>query len=87
MIKSPQMKVMFCNGSADLATPYLAADYTIRQMRLSDALRSNITHRIYIGGHMLYHYHPSLEQLGVDVREFILGAAPVSGASTRPDKK
>ena len=71
MIKSPRMKVMFCNGSADLATPYLAADYTIRQMRLSDALRANITHRIYIGGHMLYHYHPSLEKLGVDVREFI----------------
>jgi carboxypeptidase C (cathepsin A) len=88
MIKSPKMKVMFCNGSADLATPYLAADYSIRQMRLNDTLRANITHRIYVGGHMIYHYHPSLEKLGVDVREFIHaaaagGAIPVK-AATRP---
>ncbi len=87
MIKSPHMKVMFCNGSADLATPYLAADYTIRQLRLNDALRANISHRTYIGGHMIYHYHPSLEKLGEDIRTFIHDAAaagPLRAPGTRP---
>ncbi|HZL34334.1 MAG TPA: hypothetical protein VFC78_03425 [Tepidisphaeraceae bacterium] len=75
MRKSPHMKVLFANGSADLATPYLAAKYTIRHMQLSDALRSNITQNLYVGGHMIYHYHPSLEKLGQDVRAFIHDAA------------
>jgi len=78
MMKNPQMKVMFCNGSADLATPYLAAKFTIRQMKLSDALRANITHHVYTGGHMLYHYQPSLELLGADVRTFIHDAVPAA---------
>ena len=80
---------------ADLATPYLGAAYSIRQMKLNDALRGNITHRIYIGGHMIYHYHPSLEKLGVDVREFIQDAArsaaqahaPATKPSTAPARK
>ncbi len=80
-MKSPRMKVMFCNGSADLATPYLAAKYTIRNLTLSNALRANITHRLYDGGHMLYHYHPSLEKLGADIRAFIQDAAP---STTQP---
>lgn len=87
MIKSPHMKVMFCNGTADLATPYLAADYTIRQMRLNDALRANISHHIYVGGHMIYHYHPSLVKLGQDIREFIHDAAAAGAAhpaTTKP---
>jgi carboxypeptidase C (cathepsin A) len=82
MAKNPNMKVMFCNGSADLATPYLAADFTIRHMDLSDALRANITHKIYQGGHMLYHYQPSRQKLGEDVRAFIRDAAPIAPAPT-----
>ena len=76
MMKNPHMKVMFCNGNADLATPYLAATYTIRHMAISDALRANITQHVYIGGHMIYHYHPSLIKLGADIRAFIHDAAP-----------
>ncbi|HWE03217.1 MAG TPA: hypothetical protein VG326_12480 [Tepidisphaeraceae bacterium] len=76
MMKNPGMKVMFCNGSADLATPYLAATYTINHLALSAALRANITHNIYVGGHMIYHYHPSLIKLGDDVRSFIRDAVP-----------
>ncbi|MDB5355895.1 MAG: Peptidase serine carboxypeptidase [Phycisphaerales bacterium] len=76
MMKSPQMKVLFANGTADLATPYLAARYTIRHMNLSDALRANIRQNLYEGGHMIYHFHPSLEKLNTDVRAFIQGAVP-----------
>ena len=40
MIKSPNMKVMFCNGNADLATPYLAATYTIDKCASAKAWRT-----------------------------------------------
>ncbi|HET6252292.1 MAG TPA: hypothetical protein VFE47_31690 [Tepidisphaeraceae bacterium] len=81
MRKNPHMKVMFCNGNADLATPYLAATYTIRHMALSDELRANISHKIYVGGHMIYHNHPSLIKLGADIRAFIRDAVPPAPAT------
>jgi carboxypeptidase C (cathepsin A) len=86
MMKSPRMRVMFCNGLSDLATPYLAADYTIQHMTMSDALRANISHNLYEGGHMLYHYHPSLEKLGKDIGSFIQqnAASAEPGPQTRP---
>jgi carboxypeptidase C (cathepsin A) len=85
MMKSPQMKVLFANGTADLATPYLAARYTIRHMNLSETLRANARQNLYEGGHMIYHYHPSLEKLGTDVRAFIQGAVPIQPpATTQP---
>ena len=38
MLSNTHMKVMFANGYFDLATPYLAADYTIDHMNLSPQL-------------------------------------------------
>lgn len=76
MMKSPHMKVMFCNGLSDLATPYLTADYTIWHMNLSPDLRANISHNYYEGGHMLYHYQPSRQKLGQDIAAFIRSAMP-----------
>jgi len=64
------MKIMIASGYYDLATPFAGADYTINQMPLSDALRKNITHAYYEGGHMMYLNEPSLAKLKRDLAEF-----------------
>ena len=70
MTKVPGMKVMLASGYYDLATPYLAADYTLNQMPLSRELRANISHSYYEGGHMMYLNQPSLEKLKTDLAKF-----------------
>jgi carboxypeptidase C (cathepsin A) len=71
MINNPSLRVMFVSGYFDLATPFSAANYSINHMNLSPELRKHITHNFYEGGHMVYHYHPSLKKLGEDVRAFV----------------
>jgi carboxypeptidase C (cathepsin A) len=71
---NPSMKVMFCGGFHDLATPYLATRHTIDHMTLSAELRTNITEMHYEGGHMMYHRLESLKKLNGDIAEFIEGA-------------
>jgi carboxypeptidase C (cathepsin A) len=70
MAKVPTMKVMLASGYYDFATPFTAADYTINQMPLSNAMRNNITHEYYEGGHMMYLNEPSLAKLKRDLTEF-----------------
>jgi carboxypeptidase C (cathepsin A) len=81
MLSNPHMKVMFCNGYFDLATPFLAADYTINHMNLSPPLRANITHEFFNSGHMVYQPKEGVEKLSKDVQHFIAGAMP--NATTR----
>ncbi|QOV89097.1 S10 family peptidase [Humisphaera borealis] len=77
---SPHTKLMVASGHYDLATPYLGAAYTLRQMKLSESLRKNITETFYPGGHMLYHEASGLKQLQADVTKFI-EAATGTGAT------
>ena len=70
MAKVPAMRVMLASGWYDFATPFTAADYTINQMPLSDALRKNITHEYYEGGHMMYLNEPALAKLKRDLEKF-----------------
>jgi carboxypeptidase C (cathepsin A) len=76
MNQNSRMKVMFCSGDTDLATPYYSTDYTLNHMLLPAPLRKNITRKIYEGGHMLYHVQASLEQLKADVTSFMNSAVP-----------
>jgi carboxypeptidase C (cathepsin A) len=71
MLGNPHLRVMFVSGYFDLATPFSAANYTINHMELSPELRAQITHKFYEGGHMVYHYRPTLTQLSNDVRAFM----------------
>lgn len=71
---TPGMKVMFCGGYHDLATPYLATRYTIDHMTLSPELRANISEMFYEGGHMMYHRLDSLKKLNADIAQFIESA-------------
>ncbi|HEX4124902.1 MAG TPA: hypothetical protein VHY37_09280 [Tepidisphaeraceae bacterium] len=85
MLSNTHMKVMFANGYFDLATPYLAADYTIDHMNLSPQLRHNITHEFFYSGHMVYQPKAGVEKLSKDVQHFIESALPGKAIpSTQP---
>jgi len=76
MAKVPAMKVAICSGWHDLATPFAAADYTIRQLPLSRQQRQNIAHFYYDGGHMMYLNRPSAAKLHENLASFYRTALP-----------
>ena len=76
MIHNPYLKVFVACGIYDMATPYLAAKYTVDHMQMPEKLRSNLTMGQYPSGHMLYLDQPSLAQLKKDLSKFIRSAYP-----------
>ena len=71
---NPYLKVFVASGYYDLATPYLATDYTFNHLSLDSSLRANITMHYYEAGHMMYTHLPSLIQLKQDLDTFINNA-------------
>ena len=71
MRKNTRLRVLFASGQFDLATPFLATNYTVNHLELSPALRENVTQTYYPGGHMLYHHHASAQKLHDDVKAFV----------------
>ncbi len=74
MHQNPALKVHVANGYYDLATPYLATEYTFNHLGLDESLRGNITMSYYEAGHMMYIHQPSLEKLKDELARFILEA-------------
>ncbi len=70
MSRNTNLKVWIANGYFDLATPYFATDYTVRQMGLDAAVRGNITQTFYEGGHMMYMVPTELAKLKTDAAKF-----------------
>jgi len=70
----PGLKVLVCNGYYDLATPFLATEYTFNHIPLPMAQQGNITMTYYEAGHMMYLHKPSLKDLSDDLHQFILSA-------------
>lgn len=70
MLVNPNLKVFVASGLFDLATPYFGTQYQINHLGLPPALRANIAHQQYLGGHMMYHVHSELEKLTKDVGNF-----------------
>lgn len=64
------LRVFLGSGIYDLATPYLAAEWTFDQMRLDPELSGNVVKKRYEAGHMMYVHEPSLRQLKEDLRTF-----------------
>jgi carboxypeptidase C (cathepsin A) len=63
-------------GYYDLATPYLAANYTMNHLDLTSQFRDNISFARYQSGHMVYlnsTEHPKLKQ---DFANFIDASMP-----------
>jgi len=74
MLKNPHLKVLFASGHDDLATPFLATDYTVSHLDNNGKLQANITQTYYEAGHMLYHPKASLDKLKQDVTTFMQSA-------------
>lgn len=68
---NPDLRVLVTGGYYDVATPYYAARYEMRQLPVTAAQRKNIEFRFYESGHMIYAHEPSAYKLHDDVADFI----------------
>ena len=66
----PSMRVFVASGYYDLATPYLATDYTIDHMFLDESVRDNVETHYYEAGHMMYVRESQLSALRDDLVGF-----------------
>ena len=71
MKQNPNLKVQLNGGYFDLATPYFAAVYELRQLPIQSALEANIEMHFYTSGHMVYAHEPDLKALHANVASFI----------------
>ncbi len=69
MRQNKDLKVMVANGYYDLATPFFATEITFSQPGFD---RNRVFMHYYDAGHMMYIYHPAIEKLTKDMRQFIL---------------
>ena len=79
------MKLFVAEGYYDLATPPATVDYSVNHMRLPTELQPNVTVQLYEGGHMMYVYEPSMEQLRKDLVEFYESALAAKPADEGED--
>lgn len=79
MLANPHLRVLVCSGYEDLATPFLATEYTFDHLDPMDRLQSNVTQTFYHSGHMVYHDPTALKQLKSNVSAFITSAAKQGG--------
>lgn len=54
MAITPGMRAMVVHGVHDLATPYFATVYALRQLHVAPDAKARLTVRVYPGGHMFY---------------------------------
>jgi carboxypeptidase C (cathepsin A) len=69
--KNPHLRVFVASGYYDLATPYLATEYTFSHMTIPPASRAKIMTCYYEAGHMMYIEVGCLEKLKTDVAKFL----------------
>lgn len=79
MQQNPNLKVQLNGGYYDLATPYFAAVYELRQLPIQAALQNNIEMHFYASGHMVYAHEPALKDLHANVAAFIEKTRSSSG--------
>lgn len=78
MAINPHLKVFVANGYFDLATPFLATEYTFNHLGLDASLRGNLSMGYYEAGHMMYIHAPALARLKNDLAEFMRAAIPAN---------
>ncbi len=84
MLDNPNLKILVCSGYEDLATPFLATNYTFDRLDLTDRLQANVTQTYYHSGHMIYHDSISRQKLKRDITTFITMAAGKLPTATQP---
>ena len=70
MSLNPNLKVLIAHGAYDMVTPYLASKYVVRHMALDPSIASNVTFKVYDGGHMPYTHAAVRAALHQDTRTF-----------------
>jgi carboxypeptidase C (cathepsin A) len=83
MKQNPNLKVQVHGGYYDIATPYFAALYELRQLPIQPALRGNIETHFYPSGHMVYAREADLKALHDNVASFIERTHTPLGGETR----
>jgi carboxypeptidase C (cathepsin A) len=71
MKQNPKLKLQLNGGYYDLATPYFAAMFELRQLPIEKSLQDNIEMHFYTSGHMVYAHEPDLKALHSNVAAFI----------------
>lgn len=71
LAKNPFMRVFVAMGYYDLATPHLAALYSLSHMDIDPSLVGNVETAGYEAGHMMYLDLKSLAKLKADVLKFL----------------
>ena len=71
MIKDPYLKVLVMEGDYDLATPFLAAQYTMDHLNITPEMHRNIAFTYYASGHMVYLDSKSHDKMHNDYTSFV----------------
>jgi carboxypeptidase C (cathepsin A) len=71
IVKDPYLKVLVMEGYYDLATPFVAADWTMDHLNLDPKYRQNISYATYSAGHMVYVDRAEHAKMKKDVVEFM----------------
>ncbi len=75
LLANPHLKVEVENGLYDMATPFLATEYTMEHLGLPEKLQKNIRLQYYDAGHMMYLRDDDLAKLKSNVSAFIDSAS------------
>src|SRR5216683_3906249 len=75
LLANPHLQVEVENGLYDMATPFLATEYTMEHLGLPEQLQKNIRLQYYDAGHMMYLRDDDLAKLKSNVSAFIDSAA------------
>jgi carboxypeptidase C (cathepsin A) len=71
LLANPHLRVLVLNGLMDLATPFLATEYTMDHLDLPAAYRDHVAMKYFDSGHMMYLHEPELKQMKREIADFI----------------